>query len=223
MASAALVWTTMTMVVAGWTLAAHTTVYPEGAPPGFAGGFGEQSCHGCHFHAEPNSPPGRATLSGVPERFVGGQRYDLTVTVERPGMKLAGFQLTARAKNDGAQAGQFAASAADAERIGLEVQNNVQYVNQKKQGSTSGEAVRWSLTWTAPHADQPVMFHLAANAADGDGSAEGDYVYTATLESSPLELFPGCLTLLAPLSESAVSMFARGVATCSACQRCTGE
>jgi hypothetical protein len=39
--------------------------YAEGAPPGFSGGFGEQTCHACHFHAEVNAGRGRVTLAGV--------------------------------------------------------------------------------------------------------------------------------------------------------------
>lgn len=31
-----------------------------------------------------------------------------------------------------------------------------------------------------------MIFHAAANAADGNGIADGDFVYTATVESSPL-------------------------------------
>ena len=49
--AAAVVATTVRLV------ASHA--YAEGAPPGFSGGFKEDSCHACHFHAEPNS--GRRT------------------------------------------------------------------------------------------------------------------------------------------------------------------
>ena len=48
--AAAVVATTVRLV------ASHA--YAEGAPPGFSGGFKEDSCHACHFHAEPNSGAG---------------------------------------------------------------------------------------------------------------------------------------------------------------------
>ena len=67
--------------------------YAEGAPPGFSGGFKEDSCHACHFDAELNSGGGRVTIEGVPSRFAAGERYTLTVTLGRVGMKRAGFQL----------------------------------------------------------------------------------------------------------------------------------
>ena len=35
--------------------------YADGAPPGFSGGFKEQSCDACHFEAEVNTRPGEVT------------------------------------------------------------------------------------------------------------------------------------------------------------------
>ena len=57
---------------------------PDGAPPGFSGGFKEESCNACHFHAEPNSGPGRVTIEGVPATFAPGERYMLTITLRQP-------------------------------------------------------------------------------------------------------------------------------------------
>jgi hypothetical protein len=176
---AALVATTMRLV------ASHP--YAEGAPPGFSGGFKEESCHACHFHEEPNAAGGRVTLEGVPERFAGGQRYTLTVALTRAGMKRAGFQLTARFKESGAQAGTLARSSTEGERVGVEGQGGVQYAGQKKAGASPGadDLAKWTVEWTAPAAGGPVIFHVAANAADGNESADGDFVYTTIVESAP--------------------------------------
>ena len=162
--------------------AAHAARYAEGAPPGFSGGFGEQSCDACHFHNELNAAPGRVSIDSLPDRFVPGERYPLTVTLSRPDMKLAGFQLTARFEDGGAQAGTVAPAADEQERLRVDVQSGVQYANQHKNGTaaTSKDVATWSLVWTAPPSSGPVVFHVAANAADGDGTVEGDYVYTAS-------------------------------------------
>jgi hypothetical protein len=160
--------------------------YAEGAPPGFSGGFKEESCHACHFHEEPNSSGGRLAIDGVPTTFVAGQRYTLTVTLIRGEMKRAGFQLTARFKDSGAQAGTLVPGPDEGGRVGVENQSGIQYAGQKQPGSTVAAAVaRWTILWTAPNGGGPVIFHAAANAADGNGSADGDFVYTATGESSP--------------------------------------
>lgn len=161
--------------------------YAESAPAGFSGGFDEQSCHACHFHADLNSGPGQVTIEGVPDRFAPGQRYPVTVTLTRPEMQLGGFQLTARFKDDGAQAGTLAPAAGESARVGVDVQNGVQYVNQRRNGTSlaSPNTATWKLIWTAPPARGPVVFHVAANAANGDETAEGDYVHTAVVETGP--------------------------------------
>jgi hypothetical protein len=161
--------------------------YPDGAPPGFSGGFKEESCHACHFHLEPNLSPGRVVIDGVPARFVAGEKYTVTVTLTRPDMKRAGFQLAARFKDNGDQAGTLGSGAAEKSRVGVELSSGIQYANQKKDGSAIGasDVMRWTIEWTAPARSAPVVFHVAANAADGNGSVDGDYVYTASAESAP--------------------------------------
>jgi hypothetical protein len=158
--------------------------YAEGAPPGFSGGFGEGSCHECHFHAPLNAPGGRVAIEGLPASFAAGERYTITVTLTRTGMKRAGFQLTARFKDGGAQAGALAAGADDGERVKVETQGGVQYAGQKVAGSTVGAAdvMRWTIQWTAPSHAAVVVFHVAANAADGNESADGDWVLTGSGE-----------------------------------------
>jgi hypothetical protein len=159
--------------------------YPDGAPPGFSGGFKEESCHACHFSSEPNLSPGRVVVDGVPARFAAGEKYTVTVTLTRPGMKRAGFQLTARFKDSGAQAGTLAAGSADKSRVSIDAQSGIQYANQEKEDAFAAEVTRWTIEWTAPSERAPVVFHVAANGADGDGSANGDLVYTTSVESAP--------------------------------------
>jgi hypothetical protein len=158
--------------------------YADGAPPGFSGGFKEQSCDGCHFENEPNTGPGSLTLHGVPERFVGGHQYPLTVTLTRPGMKLGGFQLAARFE-DGTQAGTIERGPGEDKRVAIETQGNVQYANQRRPGAelTGADTAQWTLVWTAPSGAGPVTFHVAANAADNDESTRGDYVFTTSAQS----------------------------------------
>ena len=160
--------------------------YAEGAPTGFSGGFKEDSCHACHFHEELNSGGGRLVIEGIPSRFAAGERYTLTVTLTRAGMKRAGFQLSARFKDGGAQAGTLAPGAADGERVKTDNSNGVQYAGQKLAGSSVAEAdtTRWTIEWTAPAEGGPVVFHAAANAANGNESADGDFVYTTLGESA---------------------------------------
>jgi hypothetical protein len=173
--------------VLGGARSARHASYAEGAPPGFSGGFTEESCHACHFHEAVNAAPGRVTIAGVPPRFAAGERYELTVTLARTDMKLAGFQLTARFKDGGTQAGTLGAGPDDAARLGIETQAGIQYAGQRREGATPAApgSARWSLVWIAPQTPGPVVFHVAANAANADETVEGDFVYTAAVESAP--------------------------------------
>jgi hypothetical protein len=162
--------------------------YADGAPPAFSGGFDEPSCHGCHFHEAVNADGGRVTLTGVPERYVDGERYSLTVTLARPGMVIGGFQLTARGEQGGAQAGTLQAGSGEEARVKIERPVAVEYAGQRRAGARPvvGDALRWTLEWTAPaRTAGPVLFHVAANAADNDETVSGDFVYTAVTRAAP--------------------------------------
>lgn len=172
--------------------AAPHSPYRDGPPPGFSGGFGESSCHACHFSAEPNDSAGALRVEGVGEAFVPGRSYPITVALSRPEMAAAGFQLTARFADGGAQAGELSVDSADAGRMTVTTDRAVEYAHQLGPGSTpSGrDSARWVVRWTAPAGGGAVLFHVAANAADGDGSASGDYVYTAERTTRPADAKP---------------------------------
>ena len=177
--SCALAWVVAVLLAIG-PASRPAGAYAEGAPAGFTGGFGEQSCDGCHFDKALNEKPGQLTIAGIPERFMPGERYTLTITLARPAMAVAGFQLAARLENGGAQAGTLTPGPGEEKRVKVETQSNIQYVNQRVEGSAPAEpgTARWSLVWTAPPAGGTVLIHAAANAADKDGSTRGDFVYT---------------------------------------------
>ena len=185
--AAAAVLATAIGVAAGTPRPLPPPAYAGGSPPGFSGGFREEACDACHFSAKLNTGPGALTIAGVPERYVPGARVPVTVTLARDAMTMAGFQLTVRFADGGAQAGTLEAAPDDDARIAVERQGNVQYAGQRQAGTTLATAgvARWSVVWTAPASGGPVTFHAAANAANGDGTAEGDFVHTSSAQSVP--------------------------------------
>jgi hypothetical protein len=172
--------------------AAGRIAYPAYPPPAHTGGFGEPTCHACHFEAEPNTPGGSLSLAGIPDSYLPGESYRLTVVLVRPGMLNAGFQLAARyatGPRAGAQAGELRPLD---ERSVLTTagEPGVQYLHHTETGTEveGPDTARWHFEWIAPvEGSHPagngaVVFHLAANAADGDTSPFGDLVYTASQE-----------------------------------------
>jgi hypothetical protein len=156
--------------------------YPDKPPLKHTGGFGEPTCRQCHLGAEPNSPGGALSITGVPDVYRPGETYRLTVRVARAEMVVGGFQLAARFA-DGAAAGRQAGTlrAVDGRaQVARDTASGVRYASQTRPGAeqTAHWAAEWSLDWTAPaSAAGPVVFHLAANAGNGDESALGDFVY----------------------------------------------
>lgn len=147
--------------------------------PGHTGGFGENDCTVCHLEAGPNLPGGSLTLLGLPEAYEPGGSYELEVVLEAEGTERAGFQLTAR-HPDGSQAGTFTPGDGGVQVLSPD-SLVADYVAQTAKGAdvTDPSGATWRVHWTAPPGRGAILFHLAANSANGDESPLGDLVYTA--------------------------------------------
>jgi len=164
--------------------------YLDGPPPAHTGGFGEPSCHRCHFDNPVNAPAGELSLVGLPEIYERRRRYRLTVAVARSGMLVSGFQLAARfAEGDrkGQQAGILSPldDRAAVRRAQPAALDYVQHTEGGTKPSGTDEA-RWGLEWTAPADGGAIMFHVAGNAANGDRSEFGDFVYALERTTRPI-------------------------------------
>ena len=162
----------------------------NGVVPARTGGFGEMTCHQCHSENPLNEPTGQVTLSGIPVTYTSGERYLITVAVVRPQLVRAGFQLSARFER-GESAGRNAGGLRPADDMTEAVPDDggrITYI-QHTSGGTSVTAPgtgRWTFEWMAPaRGGEPVVFHAAANAANGDGLSRGDFIYTVSATSQP--------------------------------------
>jgi hypothetical protein len=141
------------------------------------------SCVACHdtFH-EANVGPGSVRVEGGPinAAYQPGQQYTLTVVVQQSGRQRYGFQLTAVDLN-GNKAGTFAPIFSDTQVNSDTGVGGREYIEHKDIGTlptVPGNRV-WSVRWTAPSTDVgTVRFFVAGNAANGDGTNQGDYIYT---------------------------------------------
>lgn len=170
-------------------LGALAAAYPEGAPPGHTGGFGEPTCQQCHADGPLNAPEGTLELEGVPREYAPERSYPLTIRLAHPELGRAGFQLSARFRKDavgGSQAGELAGSGPRVDVI-RGPGGKVHYAHQTREGSVvTGTETEWRVVWTAPaRASASVAFHLAANAGNDDASEFGDFVYVLERTSAP--------------------------------------
>jgi hypothetical protein len=160
----------------------------DGPEPGHTGGFGEPTCHRCHFENSIDDSTGSLELVGIPDLYTPGSPYRLEITLQRPGLVRGGFQLAARfssGPHQGQQAGRF-------ERLDDRTQMpdpkgvQIQYVQHSKVGSYSSavDGLTWTVRWFAPsESAAPVAFHLVGNASNDDDSEFGDFVYNKELVS----------------------------------------
>ncbi len=159
--------------------------YSDGPPPAHTGGFGEPTCHHCHADNE-SDDLGTVLTATLPEAFARGTSYPVRLRLERSGMGAAGFELSARfaaGPAAGRQAGRFEVSA---NHLQVLKHDSVDYAAHARSGlSTDAKFREWELFWMAPDTNARVVFHIAANAANGDDSEFGDFVVTRSFIAEP--------------------------------------
>jgi hypothetical protein len=168
-----------------------TAAFKEGPYPNVTGGFGEQSCHLCHLDNPVNDREGEVTLTGVPQTYAPSERYPITVSLRRDGLRRGGFEIAARfasGKSKGRQAGSWTPQDARVQLIPGAVDKALTFVQHNLMGSrvTETGTTTWTVEWTAPAAAAgPVQFNVAANASNNDDSPLGDYIYLRMMRSAP--------------------------------------
>jgi len=155
------------IAVTAFTLNA-ARAFPDGAPWGAANPAAEQNCATCHFDADPIRDSEALVISGLPLYPAPGAIYKLKITLEDRDTVTAGFQLIAQAANH--EAGTFFSTEAEVEFIGAVIRSTA---------PVRGDAdVSWEIEWRAPTAVvSPVVFYVAASAANDDGSPFGDTIH----------------------------------------------
>ncbi len=164
---------------------------------------GEDNCTACHTSFPVNSGSGNVAITGIPANYLPNQQIPITVTVSDPVPSAAiwGFQLTAidaLGKKIGTYTLPTQVPARSQTVNGIVGGNNRQYVEHTIDGLfTQGVfgSNSWTFTWKAPtQRVGKVSFYASGNAANGDGTNGGDYIYTtsrATLSGTAIASFDG--------------------------------
>lgn len=172
--------------------------HADGPPPGHTGGFGEPSCHRCHFDRPVNASGADVDVTGLPDAYRPGRSYRLEVRLRGAELERGGFQLSARCAGAGHAGRQAGVLEGDGSRVEIvegtgepyRGAENVEYARHTATGTkptAPGEA-SWSVRWRAPRGRGgdgvgppagecgAVAVHVAANAANGDDSEFGDRI-----------------------------------------------
>lgn len=148
----------------------------NGSPVSLANGG--SLCTACHSSFDPNEGTGSVTID-APSTFMPGETITFTVTVENTtppvGTPKQGFQVSVEDDAAVEHAGTLVIVDDENTRFSSGEQD---YVTHRSAGN---EQTTWTVGWTAP-ADAPesVTIYAAGNAANGDFSLGGDYIYTAS-------------------------------------------
>jgi hypothetical protein len=194
----------------GW--AGYLFGYVTGPDPASNGIFGDtQACAtaGCHVGNPVNSTNGNGSvsISGLPAAWTPGQAYPLTVTVQRTGGILYGFQLSAVVDATNQQAGSFTAGSA---RVRILTGGGIQYA-EHSDARVQPTGI-FTMTWTAPAtAVGKVRFNLAGNAANGNIQSTGDFVYTRIDRIDPAAQIDNSVRAYTLVDRGGVSLVTDGV------------
>src|SRR5262245_19495798 len=160
--------------------------------PPVSGVFAGQTCamSGCHTGNPPNAPGGTLTVTGLPSNYVSGQTYDVQVSIARGNALLYGFQMTS-VDEVKQQAGTF--QRVD-NRAAIEFTGGLMVIQHTLSGVQLSHGV-FNFKWTAPDITTgPVRINVAANAANGNSTTSGDFIYTKELIVAPAQPDPNLTT-----------------------------
>jgi len=164
------------------------------------------ACTQCHNSFPLNSGKGSVRVVFPGTAYRPGMTYRMRVELRDPDQQRWGFQLTARLASDpaNAPAGDLIPPG-DLARVvcgngaakPCTPGNGIQLIMHTVPGTRTGirNGVDFEFDWTAPPAGSgSVSFYVAGNAANGDGTNQGDYIYTSSLtiqeDTTPLGTRP---------------------------------
>jgi len=189
-------------VIAVYSFTTHrVTAFSSGPPPSQTGAPGEGTCVSCHFSFPLNSGGGTFTVAGLPATYSSGQEVDITITLTQSNGARYGFQVTA-VTDAGGQAGTIIVTdPARTQTVSSGIGGGRTYIEHTFNGSnpSATNQGRWTFRWRAPATSVGrVTFYAVGNAANGNGSPVGDFIYTATAVTQPAAQPAPAITNLNP-------------------------
>lgn len=178
--------------------------YSFSPPTGHTGCFSDSStCIECHSDHSIDTGDGSLTIDSQPldsgstlfdEGYVLEHPYTMMVTIEQIGQIRWGFEMIARFEANGEQAGHFEIGDDRYTTLQVITSRGWEYIGHSEQGTrypTPDGPVSFIFKWTAPKfedipPDNPkIVFCAVGNAANGDFTPGGDWIYSASRNILP--------------------------------------
>ena len=161
----------------------------SGANPGFAGDVaqfngGAQTCVLCHGSFELNSGSGSLTVD-VAATVAPGETVPITVTLDNQttpateGSGRQGFEATVRDPETGELWGRLVLTDAVHTKFAGDAVPDTSYVTHTLSGTAQST---WSFDWEPGGRTGTARVYVASNAANGNGTSSGDYIYATTVD-----------------------------------------
>lgn len=170
------------------SLLANTVLAWSGGPPAYRTGAPNDSgtCNADDCHNSYSLDSGNAIFSiNAPNSYTKGKTVKIKVSFANSIGKLHGFEMTAVDAN-GKRVGAFKKIGNTNQVIpandyrGLQNSDKKKYIQHTFKGT---KKKRWKFSWKAPmNAADPITFYAAGSEANGDSTANNDYIYTTTKE-----------------------------------------
>ncbi len=153
------------------------SAYDDGAPAGYTGAPGENSCLLCHMDFPLNSGSATTSITGI-SYYAPSQTYALTVSLNpTQALNKNGFELVVLEDAGNSNTGTLHVT--DAVNTKIVTGTGKQYLTFTEAGS---DLNTWSFEWTAPSTYVgSISFYAAFNDADDGGGPGDDFIYTNSL------------------------------------------
>ena len=171
-----------------YILCTNTLYAWSGGPPAYRTGapndIGTCKDVGCHDSFELNSGNAIFSITG-PDTYIPGKFIKLEISFTESSGTLHGFEMTALDANNN-RVGKFKKTGKTTQVIrpndfrGLSAADKGKYIEHTVAGNKIN---MWKIKWKAPsNATDPITFYAAGNDANGNGSPDGDFIYTTKKE-----------------------------------------
>lgn len=168
--------------------------YSTVPPAGLTGATGAY-CTGCHSGTAVNGGGGTISVNGLPATgYVPGQSYPFSITITHSAANRSRWGFSIAARNAGGTAvGTFTTTNPNAAVNSGTTATNQELSHTNAVTQAGATYTYNNLVWTAPATppagNNNVTFYYTGNAANGNGSPAGDFIYAgSTTIALPIEL-----------------------------------